>query len=156
MYNTILTLHSLCRWLVLASLVIAIIRAWTGWIGGQAFTKRDNLLRHVTATVAHIQLALGLALYFISPVIDYFLHHYKEAVHMRQIRFFGMEHSLMMLVAIILITIGSSVAKRKTSDKAKFKTIAIWYTIGLVVILVNIPWPFSPLVARPWLRFGGI
>jgi phosphoglycerol transferase MdoB-like AlkP superfamily enzyme len=153
MYNTILTLHSLCRWLVLATLLIAINRSYTGWLTSLAFTKQDNRLRHITATIAHIQLILGLWLYFISPVISYFLHHYKEAVHMRQIRFFGMEHSLMMLVAIIIITFGSSIAKRKNTHKARFKTIAIWYTVALVVILINIPWPFSPMVARPWLRF---
>ncbi len=156
MYNTILTLHSLFRWLVVASLLIAIIRSYSGWLSGHVFTPKDNRLRHITATIAHMQLALGLWLYFISPVIDYFLHHYKEAVHMRQIRFFGMEHSLMMLAAIILITIGSLASKRKTTDKAKFKTKAIWFTIALVVILINIPWPFSPMVARPWLRLGGI
>ena len=104
------------------------------------------------ASVAHVQLILGLWLYFISPVIDYFLHHYKDAVHMRQIRFFGMEHSLMMLIAIIIITIGSVVTKKKNTGKAKFKTMAIWFTVGLIVILMNVPWPFSPMVARPWFR----
>ncbi len=152
MYNTILTLHSLFRWLVLVALIVAIVRAFLGWMGEKEFTNKDNLLRHATTTIAHIQLLLGLWLYSISPLIDYFLHHYNDAVHMRQIRFFGMEHSVMMLVAITIITIGSAKAKRKITGKARFKTMAIWFTIGLVVILANVPWPFSPLVARPWLR----
>ena len=152
MYTTILTLHSIFRWLVLALLMAAIVRAYIGWLGKQEFTNRDNLLRQATASIAHIQLVMGLWLYSVSPLIDYFLRHYKDAVHMRQIRFFGMEHSLMMLVAIIIITIGSVKAKRKTTDIARFKTMAIWFTIGLVVIVANVPWPFSPLVARPWLR----
>ena len=152
MYNTILTLHSLFRWLLLAILLIALFIAYRGWWTGNAFSAADNRLRMIMASVAHVQLILGLWLYFISPVIDYFLHHYKDAVHMRQIRFFGMEHSLMMLIAIIIITIGSVVTKKKNTGKAKFKTMAIWFTVGLIVILMNVPWPFSPMVARPWFR----
>ncbi len=152
MYFTLLAIHSLLRWLVLISLVLVPIIGYTGWLTGRSFTKRDNLLRLVATTVCHIQAVVGITLYFVSPVIDYFLHNYGTAVHMRQIRFFGMEHSLMMLVAVVLVTIGSAKAKRKTADKDKFKTLAVWFTIGLVVVLLNIPWPFSPLVARPFLR----
>jgi hypothetical protein len=85
-------------------------------------------------------------------VIDYFLHHYKEAVHEREIRFFGMEHSSMMILGIIVITISSILAKRQTNDKVKFKTLAIGYTLALLIILSSVPWPFSPLVSRPYLR----
>ena len=59
---------------------------------------------------------------------------------------------ILALIAVIIITIGSMLAKRKINDRDKFKTMAIWYSIGLLVILANIPWPFSPLVSRPWFR----
>ena len=152
MYATLLAIHSLVRWLVLVSLLYSLYRAYRGWLGNKLFTKHDNFVRHTTATIAHIQLIFGLWLYFVSPLIDYFLHHYKEAVHQRGIRFFGMEHSVMMLVSIILITIGSAIAKRQPTDKQKFKTIAIWYCIALIIILINIPWPFSIFAARPYFR----
>lgn len=71
---------------------------------------------------------------------------------MRQIRFFGMEHITMMMIAITLITIGSAKAKRKTTDEAKFKTMAIWFSIALLLILSSIPWSFSPLTSRPLFR----
>jgi hypothetical protein len=58
----------------------------------------------------------------------------------------------MMLIAVAVISIGSSSAKRKNTDQAKFKTIAIWFTIGLLIVLGSIPWPFSPLVSRPYWR----
>ncbi len=151
-YTLLLFLHSCTRWLVLLSLLYALYRAYTGWFKSLPFTQTDNTVRQATATIAHVQLILGLALYFISPLVDYFLKNFKEAVHDREIRFFGMEHSLMMLVAIIVLTIGSVLAKRKPVDVQKFKTMAIWYTITLVILLANIPWPFSPLVNRPWLR----
>lgn len=152
MYPTLLALHSLVRWLVLASLLYALYRAYRGWRGHRPFTKHDDLVRHTTATIAHIQLTLGLTLYFISPIVDYFVHHFKEAVHERQIRFFGMEHITMMLIAIALISVGSAKAKRKTTDRDKFKTMAIWFTIGLLVIVSSIPWAFSPLTSRPYFR----
>ncbi|MCD6066151.1 MAG: hypothetical protein K0S33_977 [Bacteroidetes bacterium] len=154
MYTSLLSIHSIFRWLVLLSLVYALYRAYRGWLGNKVFSKHDNSVRHWTATIAQVQMVLGIWLYFISPIIQYFLHNYKDAVHQREVRFFGMEHSLMMLIAVVLITIASMAAKRKTTDKAKFKTMAIWLTLALIVILIMIPWPFSSFTAnRPYLRF---
>lgn len=152
MYSTLLPFHSLFRWLVLASLVFAIYRACRGWLNSRKFTRFDDATRHWTATIAHIQLLLGLWLYAISPVIAYFLDQYKVAVHQREVRFFGMEHSLVMVVSVVIITIGSMRARRKEIAQDKFKTMAIWYSIGLLLILSSVPWSFSPLVSRPLFR----
>ena len=153
MYQTLLSFHSLVRWFVLASLIVALVTAYRGWISKNKFSKTDNAIRHWTATISHVQLLIGLWVYFISPLISYFWSHYPETVHQRATRFFGMEHSLMMIVAIIVITIGSAKAKRKPTDLEKFKTMAIWFSIALFIILVNIPWPFSPFASRAWVRF---
>jgi NADH:ubiquinone oxidoreductase subunit 2 (subunit N) len=152
MYPALLAFHSLIRWFVLASLLLTVYRGYKGWLLNEPFSKADNKIRHWTATIAHIQLCVGFWLYFISPIIDYFLHHFSEAVHQREIRFFGMEHNLMMLMAIIIITIGSAKAKRKPTDKEKFKTMALFYTVGLFIILISIPWSFSPIANRPLFR----
>lgn len=152
MYPYILFAHSIWRWFVLVSMLYAVYRGFKGWLQGEPFTSADDTLRHMTATVVHIQLILGLVLYGISPLVRYFLQNYHEAVHERDIRFFGMEHSLMMLISVVGVTIGSMLAKRKDNDAAKFRTMAIWYGVALLVILANIPWPFSPLVSRPWFR----
>jgi len=85
MYSTLLSIHSLFRWLVLASLIFALYRAYKDWLSNQPFTKLDNTIRHTTATIAHIQLILGVTLYFISPVVSYFLNNFTEAVHLREI-----------------------------------------------------------------------
>ena len=152
MYPYILAVHSFTRWFVLVSLVFAIYRSYQGWLGGKEYSGFDNGIRHWSATIAHVQLILGLWLYYISPLTDYFLHHYSVAVHEREIRFFGMEHSSMMILGIIVITISSMLAKRQTTDKGKFKTLALGYTLALLIILSSVPWPFSPLVSRPYLR----
>ena len=152
MYSTLLTLHSWVRWLVLVSLLLALVYAYRGWFTNQPFTKFDNTIRNIATSFAHIQILLGLCLYYVSPITTYFLNYFKEAVHQREIRFFGMEHSSVMFIALILITIGSSKAKRHPLDKQKFTIMAVWFTIGLLLILSSIPWAFSPLVSRPYFR----
>lgn len=152
MYSTLLALHSLNRWLVLCSLVFAIIRSYRGWLLSKPYLKFDDGVRQITINFAHIQLVLGVWLYFISPIVSYFLHNFGAAVHERVIRFFGMEHVTMMLTGIIIITIGAAKAKRKTNDREKFRISAIWFTIALLVILSSIPWSFSPLISRPNFR----
>lgn len=153
MYSTLITLHSITRWLVLISLLTAIFIGYRGWLFTKAYSKFDNTIRHISATFAHLQLVLGIVLYFFSPIVSYFLHNFRAAVHERTIRFFGMEHVTMMLIGITVITIGSAKAKRKTGDKEKFKTMAVWYTIALLIILSSIPWWFSPLISRPAFRW---
>ena len=148
MYAALLVFHSLTRWLVLVSLLFAIGRAFRGWLANKPYTLFDERTRIITATFAHIQLVLGLWLYFISPVVNYFLHHMATAMHLREIRFFGLEHVTMMLIAIVVITIGSAKAKRKATGPEKFRTTAIWFTIGLLII-----WSFSPLIHRPLFRW---
>ena len=152
MYFNLLSFHSLIRWLVLLSLLFAIFRAYRGWKSNYSFSKLDNAVRLTSVTIAHLQLILGIWLYSISPVTHYFLHFFKDAVHQREIRFFGMEHITMMLTAIIVITIGSAKVKRQATDKEKFRTMAIWFSIGLFLILTSIPWKFSPLISRPYFR----
>jgi cell division protein FtsW (lipid II flippase) len=153
MYAVLLTLHSLVRWLVLISLLFAIVEAYRGWLKKRPFTKTDDAIRIVAVTTAHLQLVLGICLYAISPVVRYFLNYFKQAVHEREIRFFGMEHVTMMVIAIILVTIGSAKVKRQKTDQQKFKTMAIWFTIALVIIFLSIPWHFSPFTRRPYFRW---
>jgi hypothetical protein len=140
--------------MILASLIYMLYIAYQGWFKNKLFTKQDNNLKIITVTLVHIQFLIGIWLYFISPLINIFFHDFKNLVHYRQIRFFGIEHNIMMLAAIIIITIGSVKAKNKSTDIEKFKTLAIWFTIGLIIILLSIPWPFSPLAGRPFFRLN--
>src|SRR5690348_16451044 len=108
MYYTLITFHSLVRWLLLASLLLTIYRSWHGWLARKGYVKWDNTLRVATVTLAHVQLAIGVTLYLISPLIKTFLNNYSATKGIRDIRFFGMEHSLMMVLAVTFITIGAS------------------------------------------------
>ncbi|MBE7177640.1 MAG: hypothetical protein INR69_14625 [Mucilaginibacter polytrichastri] len=152
MFNTLIFLHSLFRWLVLFSLLYAILRAWTGLESERKFTRSDNALRHWTVTIAHIQLILGMALYTQSETVKRFFAHVSAHERITDPVFFGVIHISLMLLAIVLITIGSAKAKRKNVDSDKFRTMLLWFSIALLIIFIAIPWPFSPLATRPYLH----
>lgn len=153
MHASLLIVHSLLRWLVLLSLLYAVYNAGHGYLYRRSFSTTDNAVRHWTATIGHIQLIVGVLLYVYSPIARFFWSDLKNALENVGVVFFGAYHSLLMLGAIILLTIGSALAKRKTEDEQKFKTQLIWFGIALVLILIAIPWPFSPLASRPYFRF---
>jgi hypothetical protein len=152
MFPTLLALHSLFRWFVLISIVYSVFLGYRGWLKKRSFTKYDNWVRLITVSFAHIQLMIGIWLYFISPIVDYFLKNFSESMLQTQLRFFGIEHITMMLIGISLVTVGSSIARRKKTDEEKFKAIALWYSIALIIIFTSIPWEFSPFTSRPYIR----
>ncbi|MDB5240860.1 MAG: hypothetical protein JWP57_1485 [Spirosoma sp.] len=150
MYSSLLILHSLFRWVVLASLLYALVRAFRGYTTRMAFTPTDNAVQCRTATFAHIQLTLGFTLYFISPLISAFRQQGIRGG--RQLVFFGLAHSGLMLLSVVFITIGSALARRQPAERAKFRTLLIWFCLGLLIMLLAIPWPFSPFANRPYIR----
>lgn len=152
MYSTVLVFHSLFRWLVLLSLCYAVFRAYKGYTSNSCFSSLDNKVRHWTATIAHIQLVLGILVYIKSPIIQYYFSDFKNLVSNKELTFFGLFHFFLMITAIVVITIGSAKAKRKKTDKEKFKTMLLLFSIALIIILIAIPWPFSPLASRPYIR----
>lgn len=152
MYQALIFYHSIVRWLVLASLLYAVYKAYKGYKSKSVFTKTDNAARQWTATIAHVQLVIGIILYSQSPVIKYFWHNLSEALQNPDVAFFGLIHIALMLTAIVLITIGSALAKRKDTDNEKFRTMLVWFSISLFILFIAIPWPFSPFANRPYFR----
>ena len=150
MYNILLTVHSLFRWAVLISLIYSIAMAAHGVLAKVHFSKVDNHIRHWTATICHIQLMAGIILYTQSPMISYYFSAQEKPSG--DAFFFSVLHLVLMLIAIIIITIGSAKAKREIQSRKKFSTILLWFSAGLLIILIVIPWPFSPLASRPYIR----
>lgn len=140
MYSFLSHAHSGLRWLLLGFLVLTIIFALSKWIGKKPFWQTHKKFALFTMVFAHVQLILGLILYFISPKVIFS----KEAMKDAATRFFLVEHSVMMLISIALITVGYSVAKRQAPEKSS-KTIFIIFTIALVVLFLGIPWPSKGL-----------
>jgi len=151
--STLITIHSLLRWVIFILLSYSVYRAYTGYTRQQVFGPGDNKLRHFTATAAHIQLLVGMTLYFTSPTVKYFWANRAEASQFLDVIFFSVIHIALMFTAIIILTVGSALTKRTAGDRAKFKKMLVWYSVALLLILVAIPWPFSPLASRPYLPF---
>ena len=147
MYQGLLHTHSLLRWFLLIVLVLAIVSAFKGMFGKKSYSARDNKLRKYTVILTHIQLLTGLVLYFVSPLIKGALADMKTTMS-KSMRFFTVEHTLMMITAVVLITMGSAMAKRQTEDVLKHKKIAIWFTIAFIIIFMAIPWPFRADIGR--------
>ncbi len=132
--------HSGLRWVVLGLLVYAILNALRK---KSTYEKSDRLLNMFTMVSLHIQLVLGLILYFTSSKVSFVEGWMKSDL----LRFYGMEHILVMIIAIVLVTIGHGKAKRALDVTKKHKTIILYYSIGLLLILASIPWPFRNLGA---------
>lgn len=152
MFSTLLTLHSITRWIVLVFLLYSIYRALVGYTTNKAFSKIDNAFRHWTTTFAHIQLMIGMTLYTQSAIVKYFWSNTKLAIRNLDLTFYSLIHIILMTTAIVLLTIGSAITKKQTNDKDKFKTMFVWFSIVLIIIFISIPWPFSPLSSRPNFR----
>ena len=142
MYSGINHLHSAMRYVVVLLLVITFIKMLSGWLGKKTYTAADNKLSLVTMIMCHLQLLIGLIMYPLSPIVEVAFSDVGSAMQDPQVRFFFMEHALMMIIALALITIGRSTAKKQTTDVGKFKRTAIFYGLGLLIIFVMIPWPF--------------
>ncbi|HLP56708.1 MAG TPA: hypothetical protein VK151_16845 [Fluviicola sp.] len=134
--------HSGLRWVVLLLLLVAIGRAFARKNSG-LYEKSDKMINLFTMISLHTQLLLGLILYFTSPKVVFV----EGWMKVSQARFYGMEHIAVMVIAIALITIGRRKAENAAEPAKKHKTIAVWYTVGLVLILASIPWPFRNLGA---------
>lgn len=135
-------MHSGLRWVVLILLIAAIYNAFSKKNGG-TWGAKDKKITLFAMVFTHIQLLAGLALYFTSEKVQFVEGFMKNPVY----RFYGVEHILLMLIAIALITVGYSKAKRAASDAKKFGAVATFYLIGLILILASIPWPFRNLGA---------
>lgn len=133
-------IHSYWAYLVLAILIFAVFNAITGFTKKRTFTDKDLRIGLFTLIVSHIQLLIGLGWYFMSPWFELLTTDTATVMKTKEIRLLAVEHPLMMIIAIVLITIGWSKHKKKTEDLAKFKTFAIFYGIALLLILSRIPW----------------
>ena len=136
MYQFVQKFHSGWAYLALLLLVIAVVNSLVGMSSKREFTANDRKIALFGLIAAHVQLLIGLILYFISPIGLAVLGEMKEA----SLRLTSLEHPLINIVAIACITIGWSKHKKAVDSTAKFKSIAIMYGTGLVLILIRIPW----------------
>ncbi len=148
--QTILVLHNLVRWLILLFGFWAIINAISGLTGKRPYSANDNRSNLLFMIFCDIQLLLGLILYFNNGWFNQLTSNAKVVMKDAALRFYTVEHTLMMILAIILVHIGRSSVKRAATDSQKHKRMLVYFGIAMLLILAAIPWPFRAGIGRPW------
>jgi Na+-driven multidrug efflux pump len=132
MYTGLLHTHSMLRYLVLVFLLVVIVTSLAGWLGKKPYKKLDNKLSLYLFISTHLQLLVGLILYFVSPWVKF------SEMSNRDFRYWTVEHVSMMLIAVVLITLGRTTSKKMTDDTAKHKRLFLFNLIALVIVVVAI------------------
>lgn len=136
--NTILvSAHSGLRWIVILFLVLAIVKAFS-----KNYSSANKKLNLFTMIFTHLQILIGFILYFLSAKVQF----NSSTMSNSMLRFFTMEHVVMMIVFAVLITIG----KKKAEKLKNNKKVLVFFGIGLVVLLAAIPWPFRAALGGSW------
>ncbi len=149
MYSVVLFLHSWVRWIVMIAAVVAIVRAFYGWLGKKDWAKLDDQLGLLFSASLDIQMLLGLILYiFLSPITQAAFKNFSAAMSDSVTRFFTIEHILYMTIAVVVGHVGRAQSKKAIEPVAKHRMAAILFGLATLAILFAIPWN------RPLFRFG--
>lgn len=144
MYSFLLKFHSGLRYIVLLLVVLAIVQALAGWFGNKKYTDGNRKLNLFAMISAHTQLLIGLVLYFFSPFVNFsdMANTMKDATS----RYWTVEHAVMMIFALVLITVGHARSKKAAESTGKHRSIAIFYGLAIVIILAAIVQSGRPIL----------
>ncbi|MCS6821936.1 MAG: hypothetical protein NZ551_08695 [Microscillaceae bacterium] len=150
MYLTLVFLHSWLRWLLIVLAIAAVAQALLGFLSKKDYTQANNRISAGFIGTMHLQLVIGLLLYFVySPLgLPLFSQSIKAVMKNPDNRFWAVEHISTMLVAVIIAQIGRSAGKKAKTDTKRFRMELIFFGIAMALVLISIPWS-----SRPWLRF---
>jgi hypothetical protein len=155
LYVVALFAHSYLRWGVLISAVIVAVRAGLGWRRVRAWGALDERLHVALVALTDLQFTLGVALYlFLSPHAQAFFEDPAGALTVAPLRFFGLEHPVMMVLAVALVHVGRTRSKKAASPGLRHRRVFTTTLIALLILCASIPWPGLD-VGRPLLRSAG-
>lgn len=141
MYTVVKVIHSYWAYLVFIMLVIAAFNALIKFFGDKEFHAVDFRISLSTLIVSHIQLLIGILLFFVTDYLSLISDMgMGEIMKNNALRSNIIEHPLAMIIAVVFITMGYSKHKKKLTSKPKFKMLAIFYTLSLLLVLAKIPW----------------
>jgi hypothetical protein len=132
MYSALLHSHSGLRYLLLLTFVVVLVQSLRGWLSKSEFTPMAAKISLVHFALSHTQLLLGLILYFVSPNVQFG----ADAMKIKGLRYWTVEHITMMIIAIVLVTMGHIIAKKKTQGFEKYKSYFIFNLAAIAVVLI--------------------
>ena len=134
MYNALLITHSYLRYIILLLLIVVIITSLIGVINKKPYTDTDNKFSLFLFISTHLQLLVGLILFFVSPVVQFS----GEAMKNAATRYWLVEHNTAMIIAIAFITLARTTSKKMATGESKHKRMLIFNLIALVIIILTI------------------
>ena len=141
MYTSLLQVHNILRWVILLAALITLAKYFMGWFSQQNWRRSDNVFGIVFTSLMDLQLLVGLLLYFVySPITEAAFQNFGAAMQNSDLRFYAVEHSLIMLIAVVLVHIGRVRTKKVETSKAKFRNGLIFFGLAYLVIMLGIPW----------------
>ena len=141
MYTGLLHTHNMFRWLVLIVIVLAVVFAFIGWFNKRDWNKKDNITGLILTIFMDIQFLVGIVLYaFVSPLTKAAFSNFGAAMKNADLRFYAVEHILLMIIALVLVHIGRIKTKKAVVPWKKHRAATIFYGIALLLILAGIPW----------------
>jgi hypothetical protein len=151
MYNGMLHLHSVLRWIVLILLLVAIYQSFTN--RQKAFTDGHRKTGLFLMIACDVMLLVGLYQWITGPLGLKNIQNigFKDVMSNSYFRFYAIEHTTGMLIAIILVHLGYAYTKKDVPDAQKHKRSLLYYGLALLIILISIPWPFRAVgESRAW------
>lgn len=145
MYPVLLAIHNIFRWVVVVMALVALFRAYSGWFGKREWHPVDRAVGSFFAVSLDIQVLLGLGLYFFGPWFRSLTADFGGAMQNDVLRFFTLEHAFYMILAVIVVHVGSILARRAPESLLKHRRAAIAYTLVALFLIVGVPW-WRPLL----------
>lgn len=151
MYDLALTAHSWLRWLAIVGGLIAVAAAGRGrpTAGAPDPTDRWGLLFMIALD---LQLLLGLALYlWLSPTTSAIFDDFGAAMRDPVARFWAVEHTALMLFAVVMAHVGRVLARTAPTPAAKRSRLLVYFVLATIAMLAATPWP-GTRAGRPLFR----
>lgn len=146
MQQILVDVHSILRYLVLFLIIALIAQSITGISAKKEFSKANGKLALFTMVSFHIQFLFGIILYFTSSKVIFGTMTMKSTL----LRFFALEHPLLMIIAIVLITVAYLKAKKRNAPSSH-RLLLIYGIIVFVLLMAGIPWPFREALGVGWI-----
>lgn len=148
-YPHLLAFHNLLRWIAIAAALAAVVIAISGWDGKKSADGKLKSVSKLFVIAMDLSFLTGIVLYFFaSPITRQALNDFGAAMKAYESRFFAVEHSTMMILAVVAAHVGAVIIRKGKTDQKKYRGAAIAFSISLLCMLAMIPW-FRPLLRMP-------